>query len=321
MIGGDGDDIYIVDTLSDVVTENASEGTDTIKTAITYTLADLANIENLTLTGSGTVSATGNSGNNTLTGNGYANTLTGGGGDDILNGGSGNDILYGGDGHDTLDGGYGNDTMTGGAGDDIYYVNSAGDTITENASEGTDSVFSSVTWTLGANVENLTLTATVNGTGNSLANILTGNGGANTLTGGDGNDTLYGAAGVDTLYGGNDNDLLIGGAGNDILWGEAGADTFWFDSTSLGGIDTVKDFSIGQGDILDIKNILVGFDPLTSTITDFVEITTSGADSILKVDRDGTGGTYSLTQIGTLTGITGLTDEAALVTSGNLIMS
>ena len=88
--------------------------------------------------------------------------------------------------------------LTGGAGDDTYVVGT-GDTVVEAANAGIDLVQSSVSWTLGANIENLTLIGTeaIDGTGNSLNNILTGNSAANVLTGGAGNDTLDGGAGAD----------------------------------------------------------------------------------------------------------------------------
>ncbi|HLO75113.1 MAG TPA: endo alpha-1,4 polygalactosaminidase [Magnetospirillum sp.] len=108
--------------------------------------------------------------------------------------------LSGGSGTDVLDGGAGADSLAGGAGDDTYIVDNSGDVITENADEGTDSVRSSATFTLAANVEVLTLTgsASINGTGNALANMLTGNSGANCLDGGSGADSLAGGAGNDT---------------------------------------------------------------------------------------------------------------------------
>ena len=121
-------------------------------------------------------------------------------GDDILNGGEGDDSIYGGDGDDILDGDIGIDTMSGGLGNDTYAVDDIADIVTENTDEGTDTVQSAVTYTLGINIENLTLTGTsaINGTGNTLANVLIGNSAANTLNGGTGADTMSGGAGNDT---------------------------------------------------------------------------------------------------------------------------
>ncbi|MFM6623122.1 MAG: lectin-like protein [Dolichospermum sp.] len=171
--GGTDNDIYIVDSTTDTITENANEGTDTFQSSVTYTVLP-ANVENLTLTGTATINGTGNTGNNVITGNSANNTLNGGAG---------------------------TDTLIGGLGNDIYIVDSTTDTITELTSGGTDTIQSSVTYTIATltNVENLTLTGTaaVNGTGNAGNNVITGNAGNNTLTGGVGKDTLIGGLGVD----------------------------------------------------------------------------------------------------------------------------
>ena len=209
LVGGTGNDTYVVDNTSDVVTELTNEGTDTVQSSVTYTLA--ANVENLTLTGATVINSTGNTLDNVLTGNNAANTLTGGGGNDTLNGGNGND------------------TMIGGTGDDTYVVNATGDIVTESVNEGTDIVQSSVTTTLATNVENLTLTGTsgINGTGNTLDNVLTGNNGNNQLTGGAGNDTLDGGTGNDTMVGGTGNDTFVVTASGDVVTENAneGTDT------------------------------------------------------------------------------------------------
>jgi len=371
MAGGAGDDTYIVDNVSDTITENSGEGTDWVESSVSYTLS--SNVENIRLTGSSDLNALGNSGNNFLRGNDGINTLTayagddilfGYAGDDALNGGAGADSLYGdagsdtlnggtgddalrggagrdtfvfngafgndtlydftvsfdsidlsalglgtftdvmsttadvsgdavitlsgntitltgvtkaqlqasdfiglapdattgddvmnglsaaetldgldgndtiygnggddtligGAGNDLLDGGAGADAMSGGTGDDTYIVNHAGDTTTENAGEGTDTVESSTGWTLGANIENLTLTGAlnINGNGHSGNNTITGNSGNNILSGNGGNDSLFGMAGNDTLNGGSSWDSLLGGTGDDTI--NAGGGNDW----------------------------------------------------------------------------------------------
>ncbi|WP_020484135.1 beta strand repeat-containing protein [Methylomonas sp. MK1] len=209
LYGGMGNDSYVVDSLSDYTTEDFNEGIDLVQSSITWTLS--ANVENLTLTGNAVVNGTGNELDNVLIGNSVANTLTGLGGNDRLIGNAGND------------------TMIGGTGDDIYIVDSSADVITENLNEGLDSVESTATYTLTANVENLTLTGTtaINGTGNALNNVLTGNSAVNTLTGGAGNDRLDGKAGADKMLGGTGNDTYVVDISTDVITENAneGTDT------------------------------------------------------------------------------------------------
>ncbi|ESQ86721.1 hypothetical protein ABAC460_22605 [Asticcacaulis sp. AC460] len=184
MIGGLGNDTYIVDNAGDSVGENHLEGTDTIISSVSYSLFGRA-VEILTLTGAGNLTGTGNSLNNVMTGN------------------SGNNTLDGAAGNDVLDGGAGIDRLLGGLGDDTYYVDNAADSVGENHLEGTDTIISSVSYSLfGRAVEVLTLTGTgnLNGTGNSLNNTLTGNAGNNVLDGGAGVDKLVGGFGDDTYY-------------------------------------------------------------------------------------------------------------------------
>jgi trimeric autotransporter adhesin len=225
MYGGAGNDIYIVDAATEVVTEYANEGIDLVQSAVTYALT--ANVENLTLTGSASINGTGNELDNIITGNSGANILDGGDGNDTLYGGSGNDTLRGGLGHDRLDGGSGSDNMSGGDGNDTYVVDSTGDVVTEAAGQGTDTVESSISYTLGSNVENLTLTGTsaISGTGNALDNVITGNDANNTLNGGDGNDTLDGRGGNDTMYGGLGNDTFVVDSTGDVVIESAGQGT------------------------------------------------------------------------------------------------
>ncbi|GLO15273.1 hypothetical protein PPUJ20028_38580 [Pseudomonas putida] len=148
--------------------------------------------------------------------------------DDTLLGLGGNDQLYGNYGNDTLDGGSGNDLMVGGQGNDTYMVDAAGDVVVEAAGGGDDLVRASISYTLGNNVEHLTLTgsANLNGTGNGLDNTLIGNTGNNRLDGGAGNDVLFGGEGNDVLMGGAGNDRLDGGTGSDQLAGRQGSDTY-----------------------------------------------------------------------------------------------
>ncbi|MEH2249962.1 calcium-binding protein [Nostoc sp.] len=145
---------------------------------------------------------------------------------DIIVGDNQNNQLSGNNGNDTLNGGLGTDSLNGGAGNDTYVIDGAVDTIREAANSGTDIVRSSITYTLVANVENLTLTGTsaIDGTGNSLNNFLFGNSNNNTLNSGAGNDTLDGNFGNDILNGGDGNDSLQGGPGNDLLNGGSGND-------------------------------------------------------------------------------------------------
>jgi trimeric autotransporter adhesin len=210
LIGGLGDDTYTVDNVGDAVTELAGQGVDAVSASVGYTLA--ANVENLTLTGTSGLAGTGNASDNVIVGNSGANALSGGAG------------------NDRLDGGTGNDNLTGGTGNDTFVVNVAGDVIVENVNEGTDTVESLVTWTLGNNLENLTLTgaSVINGTGNTLDNILTGNGAANVLTGGEGNDTYVGGVGNDSLsdISTTSNEVYRWGIGqgNDTITDAGGAD-------------------------------------------------------------------------------------------------
>jgi Ca2+-binding RTX toxin-like protein len=134
----------------------------------------------------------GGKGNDRLYGETGQDTLIGNSGNDFLNGDVGNDNLTGNSGNDFLNGGVGNDNLIGGVGDDNYVIDSTGDSITEDANAGVDTVESSISYTLGNNnLENLTLegSSDINGTGNALNNTITGNYGKSILSGGLGNDT------------------------------------------------------------------------------------------------------------------------------------
>jgi Ca2+-binding RTX toxin-like protein len=152
----------------------------------------------------------------------YNDSLTGDSGANFLAGRAGNDTLIGGGGDDYLHGGAGDDVMQGGVGNDAYNVDSTGDVVSELSNAGTDTVFASISYTLGNNVESAVLNGTVglNLTGNSLANYLTGNAGVNIISGGGGNDYLDGRGGADTLVGGAGNDAyIIDNAGDVVVEG------------------------------------------------------------------------------------------------------
>ena len=247
MIGGAGNDTYFVDNATDVVTESSSTGGgDAVYASVSYTLP--SRVEDLVLTGSLAINGTGNSLANTLTGN------------------TGNNALSGAGGADTLDGGPGADSMTGGGGNDTYFVDDAGDVVTEASGAGTDAVRASVTYTLSANVENLVLTGSgnIDGTGNGLANTVTGNAGNNVLSGG---------AGADAMSGGDGDDVLEGAAGNDTLDGGTGSNTARYSgaranysvTAGTGGSFKVTDLRTGTPDGSDtISNItLLQFSDVT----------------------------------------------------------
>lgn len=152
-----------------------------------------------------------------------------------------------------------------------------------------------------------------------------GGAGSDTINGDDGADLLHGGDGDDTVDGDAGDDILYGGDGLDTLWGDTGSDTFVFmEASAFNDIDVIKDFDVStDSDVLDIIDILSinGYEHGVDAITDWIEITTNGSDSDVKVDTTGTGTFGAGTQIATLEGITGLTDEAALVSSGNLLVA
>ncbi|MDX9670946.1 MULTISPECIES: matrixin family metalloprotease [unclassified Pseudomonas] len=244
LIGGKGDDAYLVDQIGELalVKELANEGTDTLyvtyaATAQTNTVdlstSNLQNFENVTLLGAGQFNIIGNDLNNTLLGNADANTLNGGAGDDLL------------------DGRAGADTLIGGTGNDTYIVDNSSDVIVETSTLANeiDTVRSSVNWVLGANLENLTLTGTGNlaGYGNALDNVIIGN---------DGNNELSGQGGLDTLIGGKGNDAyLVDQIGELALVKELaneGTDTIYITYTSTAQTNTVD---LSTSNLLNFENV------------------------------------------------------------------
>jgi Ca2+-binding RTX toxin-like protein len=223
MIGGSGDDLFVVGQSADVVVEEEGGGIDTVFVPANflgnYVLPD--HVEHLTLLG-GLIARTG-------TGNALDNAITG---DAAFN------ELNGLDGADTLDGGAAPDLLFGGLGNDVYVVDDLGDVVSEAGGDGLDLVRAGVAFTLGADIENLTLTGGggIAGTGNGLANLITGDAGADTLRGLDGADTLVGGNGADSLVGGADNDVYFADDG-DLLLDSGGVDTVWFLSNHTLGAD------------------------------------------------------------------------------------
>jgi Ca2+-binding RTX toxin-like protein len=212
MIGGAGDDTYVVNSGGDSVTEAPGGGTDLVRSSVSFDLRSVAEVENLTLIGTGNIAGTGTNLGNVIRGNRGNNTLNG--------------LL----GNDLIDGGPGIDTMAGGDGDDVFIVDNAGDLIVEDFGSGIDLVRSFVSFDLSAfaEVENLTLlgSADINATGNGTTNDLTGNSGNNVLNGGGSPDILSGGPG---------NDILIGGVGVDNVQGDAGADIYRYNTVDEGG--------------------------------------------------------------------------------------
>jgi Ca2+-binding RTX toxin-like protein len=230
--GGGGDDIDGGAGIDTVSYEGSSAG---VNVSLIYDYAfggdaagdQLANVENLigsahadTLSGDdGDNVISGLAGDNHLYGYGGNDALWGGDDDDLLDGGTGTDVLKGFGGNDFLTGGDQADTMWGGTGDDIYSVDDAGDVVTEFAGEGSDTVWASIHYTLGDQVENLTLfnIGGLNGTGNDLDNVIVGNDYDNLLNGSGGGDTIAGNNGADIIDGGTGADTMLGGQGFDIF--------------------------------------------------------------------------------------------------------
>lgn len=256
---------------------------------LTIGITNVAGVTITGTTGNDTINATTTVAGQPLPTN-EEDTISGGNSADTINALGGNDIINGGAGSDTIDGGAGADQMTGGTGNDTFMVDNAGDLIIELAGGGTDGVKSSITYTLSADVENLTLTGSgpINGTGNAANNVLTGNTGVNILNGSDGNDTLTGGTGADNL---------TGGTGNDI---------FKYVALTDGG-DTVTDFSKSGAygtDLINVSTIdanngtsgnqAFAFGDTVATLNGiwFSEV---GGNTVLNFDTNGNASTIEMT--------------------------
>ncbi len=182
--------------------------------------------------------------------------LIGSRGNDVISGNDSNNVLSGNSGDDTLDGRGGNDQLLGGLGNDTYIISDTNDTIVESLNEGIDTVDAAIDYTLGANLENLTLTGNaVNGTGNALNNVIRGNAGINVLNGKEGDDTLIGGLGND-IY-------IVNDAGDQVIEAvNEGVDTV-FASVSYSLTANIENLVLtetsslnGAGNELD--NLIVG---------------------------------------------------------------
>jgi serralysin len=239
MVGGAGNDIYVVDNIGDLVTETVNAGIDTVRTTLTtYTLKP--NFERLTFVGAGNFIGTGNNLNNSIAGSA---------GNDRLFGNAGNDTLVGGAGTDTLNGGVGIDIMSGGLDNDTCFVDNSADKVNEAIGGGSDTVYASVNYALQAGQE----VEFLRGNAGTVGLVLTGNGLNNSIVGLGGNDTLSGGNGNDALNGGNGIDRLAGGAGKDNLTGGPGPDSFIFDTAlnAVTNVDHLLDFSIADRILLN----------------------------------------------------------------------
>jgi Ca2+-binding RTX toxin-like protein len=206
LVGGAGNDLFIVNNTNDKVSVGTSQGSDTIQSSATYTLP--ANVDTLVLTGTTTMVGAGNNDtSNTLYGSDGAHTLIAGTGSDTLIAGSGAGVA----------------SLVGGAGNDLFIVKHGNDTVSVGAVHGNDTIQSLVNYTLPTGVDTLILSGSgpLQGNGNSdTNNTLIGSSGNHTLTAGTGNDTLIAGSGAATLIGGNtslSNDLFVVNSATDVI--------------------------------------------------------------------------------------------------------
>jgi Ca2+-binding RTX toxin-like protein len=278
--GGLGSDIYFTYTATDTLSEVGGDGIDTVYANWNITLG--AGFEQLVLFGAA-ATAVGSADANIIYGNGTlgAVNLFGLAGADVLFGGASNDALDGGSENDYLFGLGGVNTLVGGAGNDIFYVETAGNTVVENAGEGFDTLYSNAAGitTLAANVEQLILYgASTGGTGTALGDYIYGNASGNALSieGGDGFDYILGSNQNDTISGGFGNDTLdlrgAGAAGNDSLYykqvANFGSDyVIGFDSDPTGGQDLIDILGMGYGAVSFGTTIIIGASGADTLVT------------------------------------------------------
>ncbi len=249
----------------------------------------------------------------TINGTSGNDSLVGGPGNDTINGLAGNDTLDGRAGNDTLDGGSGADTMIGGTGDDRFFVDDAGDVTIEQQGglNGIDTVHASVSHTLSAWVNNLTLIggSAIDGTGNEIDNVLTGNGAANALSGDGGNDTLTGGLGQDRFV-----FAAAPGVGNvdRVMDFVSGTDKLTFDNAAFTAIGTAGNFTTGDARFAAGAGFTSGRDASDRVIYD-------SSTGNLYYDADGSGASAAQL-VATLQGVPALAaTDIAVAGTGSVI--
>lgn len=277
-------------------------------------VVNITHITNAVNNGNGTYSKTfdfqivSGDGNDSIDiGRGFVDVFSGGGNDTVYAGLNDNTV-YSGNGNDTIFGEGGNDALYGEGGSDILFGGEGNDTIDGDR------------WNLSENVSGDDIIYGGEGNDNIWGRFgddtLNGDAGNDTIRGNEGNDILNGGAGLDKLYGHDGDDILAGGLDHDDLYGGAGADTFVFGETDIW--DEVHDFSLTDGDKLDISNIITNFDPLTSLLEDYFKVGDNGTHSYIRVDADGAGSNDSFVMIAKF--VNTVVDELDFTVGDNLII-
>ncbi|UDM53020.1 VCBS domain-containing protein [Cupriavidus sp. MP-37] len=222
-----------------------------------------------------------------------------------------NDSLTGSTANDILRGGAGNDTLDGGAGIDLLDFSDAAGAI-------------NFTLVQGSGVASVNLSAVNLGTDSyTRMEGVIGSAFNDTITGSSGNDVLRGGAGNDLLAGAAGNDLLVGGAGADILTGGDGSDTFRVMRADAASVDTITDFNLAPvasgGDVLDLSDLLSGVSVSSDNAAQFVRLAEVDGNTVVSLDRDGTGTAAAFQDVAVLQGMVGL-DLTTLLSNGNIHM-